>query len=65
MSVSDDKVITVCSRCLRAACFIGVFYCDVARSASLVEKTVAELRSLGLEHEDYWGEEYDEAVGDA
>lgn len=48
---------TVCSSCLRASCWQGAFYCDESHTtASLVEKTVAELEALGYEHSMYWEE---------
>jgi hypothetical protein len=49
----EDKV-TVCDACLQASCWQGIFMCDEARDAGIVVKTVAELRELKLENEDYW-----------
>lgn len=49
----EDKV-TVCDACLCASCWQGIFMCEEARDAGIVVKTVAELRSLNLENEDYW-----------
>jgi hypothetical protein len=48
--------ITVCSACLRAACWHGIFYCDEAwePTTGTVEKPRAELIRLKLEHPDYW-----------
>lgn len=58
--MSEDTVlmkVTVCSKCLRASCWNGLFYCDDFKSAGTIEKTVQELRALGLEHPCYFGEE--------
>jgi hypothetical protein len=45
---------TVCSECLRASCWQGIFMCDKARSAGTVQKTRRQLRKLALENPDYW-----------
>lgn len=50
----SDKTITVCNKCLRACCWNGIFMCDDAQTAGTVEKTIAELKALDLEHPDYW-----------
>lgn len=52
--MTDDAIVTVCDQCQQASCWQGIFMCDNARSAGTVEKTVAELRSLNLEHPSYW-----------
>lgn len=49
-----DETITVCSRCLRACCWQGILLCDDSGDAGTVEKTVAELDALGLEHSSYY-----------
>ena len=51
------KRVTVCAACLKASCWQGLFYCDEYRTADIVEKTVAELMALGLEHPTYWGKD--------
>lgn len=51
-----ERLVTVCASCLRAACWQGEFYCDDYRTAGTVDKTVAELRALALEHPDFWRE---------
>lgn len=51
------KTITVCSACLRACCWNGIFLCDESSGAGTVEKTVEELAALDLEHPDYWAHE--------
>ncbi len=53
VDMSDD-VITVCDNCLTASCWLGEFYCEQYKTAGTVEKTVAELKELNLEHSDYW-----------
>lgn len=50
----DQRKVTVCSACLTASCWHGAFYCDDYKTAGTVEKTVAELRALDLEHPTYW-----------
>jgi len=54
--VKEDKIITVCNKCLRACCWQGYFMCDEAKYAGTVEKTVSKLKKLDLEHSDYWKE---------
>lgn len=52
--MADNRLVTVCDRCLRASCWWWIFPCDEAVNAGLVEKTVDELRALNREHEDYF-----------
>lgn len=52
---TESKLVTVCSKCLRASCWLHIFVCDENRSAGLETLTVAHLRKLGLENEQYWG----------
>lgn len=56
MSILDpNQKVTVCDNCFRASCWHGEFYCDEAKTAGTVEKTVAELRAGNYgEHESYW-----------
>jgi hypothetical protein len=58
----SKSTVTVCSSCLQATCWQGIFYCDDYRTAGTVEKSREELASLNLEHPSYWG---DEATGEA
>ena len=51
---SAKDTVTVCSSCLCASCWQGMFYCDYYRTAGTVEKTVAELRELNREHPSYY-----------
>lgn len=52
--LSEADRVTVCDKCLQASCWQGTFMCDDARTAGTTVKTVAELRKLNREHEDYW-----------
>lgn len=49
--------IMVCDACLRASCWHGEFYCGAAKGAGTVLRSVADLRSLGREHESNWAPE--------
>lgn len=53
-SSQSKRLVTVCSSCLRASCWQGSFYCDDAKSAATVEKTVGELADASREHPSYW-----------
>lgn len=50
----DDYIVTVCDKCFTACCWRGIFMCDEAHSAGIVDKPVLELRELGREHPSYW-----------
>lgn len=54
--------ITVCSECLQASCWQGIFYCDDYKTAGTVTKTRKELAKLGRENSDYWKSDYELAV---
>jgi len=54
MNDFNKKLIPVCSACLKASCWLGVFLCENAKTADVVEKPVHELRELSLEHPNYW-----------
>ena len=56
------RAVIVCSECLRVSCFQGAFFCEDARGAGTTERTVDELRALGREHPNYWGDESIPAV---
>lgn len=49
-----NELITVCSYCLRASCWLGYFYCDEYKTAGTIEKPTSELKELKLESPDYW-----------
>lgn len=53
-STEGNETVTVCASCLRASCWNYEFVCEEYRGANVVEKTVAELTELGLEHPDNW-----------
>jgi len=57
MSKANTELVTVCSNCLRACCFQGIFLCDNFQIAGTVEKTVKELKELNLENSCYWENE--------
>lgn len=54
--LEETDLIVVCSACLRASCWNGlyIFSCDEAVSAGTVNRTVKELRELGKEPESHW-----------
>lgn len=54
---NDAPTVTVCDKCLMASCWQGKFMCEDADIAGTVEKTVAELNRLGLEHPCYYSTE--------
>lgn len=52
--MDDTDKVLVCDKCFRACCWYGEFMCDDAQGAGLKVLTVADLRQLNLEHEEYW-----------
>jgi hypothetical protein len=50
----DDRLVTVCAKCLTASCWHGIFYCDEYMTAGTVDRTIADLRKLALENPCYW-----------
>jgi len=52
--MDDTAIVTVCDNCLQASCWQGEFCCDDYKLAGTTEKTVKELRDLGLENPSYW-----------
>lgn len=52
--MSDDDLITVCSACLQASCWQGIFMCQRSQGANIVQKTRRDLKALNLEHPSYW-----------
>ena len=40
--------VTVCSECLQASCWQGVFMCDRSQTAGTIEKTIKELKKMNL-----------------
>jgi hypothetical protein len=53
-AMNENRLVTVCSECLRASCWHGYFYCENYVRAGTVQKTVTELRALALENSRYW-----------
>ena len=51
---ANDPLIAVCDKCSRAACWQGEFMCDGAKSASVKDMLMSELKKLNLEHPSYW-----------
>jgi len=49
-----DYPVTVCDSCLRASCWLGIFFCMNSHAAGTIEKTVHELHPLGRENPEYW-----------
>ncbi len=56
MSEKKDKLIEVCSECLKASCWHGEFMCDESRDAGTILKPISELANLKLEHPDNWSD---------
>jgi hypothetical protein len=54
MIETKQKTVTVCSKCLTATCWNGIFYCNDFQMAGTVEKTIEELKVLNREHPSYW-----------
>jgi hypothetical protein len=38
----SPKTIAVCDHCLRASCWLGLFYCEEYQTAGTIEKTLGE-----------------------
>jgi len=49
-----SELITVCSACLQASCWQGIFYCNDYKTAGTVQKTRDELAALDRESPSYW-----------
>ena len=49
-----QETITVCSACLQASCWQGIFFCEDYTRAGTVEKRREALKALTLEHSDDW-----------
>ena len=66
--MSEEKMVTVCAECRRACCWWGIFYCDEARTADIMELPLSTLKQLDLESPHYWyieeaQEKLDEEMG--
>jgi len=51
--MSDNDLITVCSACVQASCWQGIFMCEDARYAGILQITRKKLVPLRLEHPSY------------
>lgn len=56
MKTPGTSKVLVCDKCLRASCWYGEFMCEEAGGAGLQIVTVADLRKLKREHEEYWSD---------
>lgn len=54
MPSEQERLVTVCDKCLQATCWQGEFMCDEARTAGTVDLPVSKLRELGREHPSHW-----------
>jgi hypothetical protein len=50
----SQRTVLVCSACLRASCWQGLFPCEDAKDAEVTTKSIAELELLLREHPDFW-----------
>jgi hypothetical protein len=50
----DDRLVTVCEACLRAACWQAKFFCQEYVTANSRRLPIRELRKLGREHPRFW-----------
>lgn len=55
--MSDDYMVTVCAKCLRASCWHGEALCDGAAFADVVKRRASELRGVGVEHPSHYSRE--------
>jgi hypothetical protein len=60
--MKNNKLVRVCDNCLTASCWYAEFMCQQAYEAGITLKTVAELKILNRENEDYWSDEYMETI---
>ena len=64
MPLDDNREIQICADCKTAACWLGEFMCDTARTANLITTTVAAHRATNPDEHEYWYTAgYDKAVG--
>ena len=52
--MNKSKKITVCSECLTASCWHGIFMCEESEFAGAIELPIWALEKLKLESSDYW-----------
>lgn len=48
------KYVTVCASCLRASCWLGLFYCDNYKTAGLTVISHRKAAAMKLEHKSYY-----------
>jgi epoxyqueuosine reductase QueG len=53
----ENRLITVCDSCKTAACWNGLFMCQSSQNAGTVDLPISELKTLNLEHPDYWNQQ--------
>lgn len=58
LAQNNQRIVVVCSECSTASCWQGFFMCEKAKNAGVIEKTVGELKDLGLEHPSWWDRKY-------
>lgn len=56
--LAAERLVTVCSSCLQATCWQGLFYCDDYQTAGTKDMPISELQKLKLEHPSYWDPGY-------
>ena len=54
---NNNRLVTVCDKCLKASCYQGIFLCDDAYYAGEKKLSIKELKKLNLEHPSYWENE--------
>jgi hypothetical protein len=50
------RYVTVCSECLRASCWQGLFMCEKSANAGTIDLDIRYLEKRALEHPSYWDE---------
>ena len=58
-----ERLITVCSECLKASCWQQVFCCEKFQSAGITRLAESRLRELNREPCDYWLTDEEVAAG--
>ncbi len=57
-----QRLITVCSACLRASCWHGEFFCEGHYVAGTVKKTERQLAEINREHPHHYSRENVERI---
>lgn len=50
----ENRLVAVCSECLRASCWQGASPCPESKWACMIQKSVSELVRLGYEDAAFW-----------